>query len=99
MKTFTHEMAELIQRDQEEKSGYRPELNELSRYPHVKLCAMYFDALAHFNLQRHYFNLDDVLDPEEGITVWIRSEGKREQFKRVGKEWKFVQDLSDDIYR
>jgi hypothetical protein len=87
--SFTTYMADTVKRY----------IDEAGLIPAGSLAAQYFTALAYFRLEHHYFDLDDVPEPYEGMVVFQRLPDRRAQVIREGDKWYLVQYIEDSIYK
>lgn len=61
--------------------------------------SQYFTALAYFQEQNHYFDLDEIGDPKPGVTYFIRVTGTRLQYRWIDGKWRYIQEVEDSIYK
>lgn len=94
--TYTREMASLVARHQLDKFGYG-NISELIIDPN--LASLWFDALAYYKQNNHYLSLDDITDPQPGVTYFIRLENSRLEYQWNGKWNDEPLVLPDSIYR
>ncbi|OZB90044.1 hypothetical protein [Paenibacillus sp. XY044] len=53
-----------------------------------QVTSWYYDALAYFKEKNWYYSLDEVKDPEEFMTVNIRTKGRVDTYWYLGGVWK-----------
>ena len=53
-----------------------------------QVISWYYDALVYFKEDRWYASLDDVEDPQENMTVNIRTKGRVDIYWFLNGEWK-----------
>ena len=88
MESYAVTCAKLIQRHMLDAYGWEATLEELLDEPLHKHVWAWWRALAYYQVDHHYFDLSDVVDPTDGLEVVVISDKSRDCYVFRKGRWR-----------